>query len=136
VRTGDTHNVTARALERRGLAKVSGSGASWKAQTTDAGRYVVEHGEYSAGHWSKGRAKTSKVATASASDKLRGPGHGRVTALRPVDQMIADLVTSGGTLTIASPQDSYWEGAGGVGSAVPQGSGGQDPESRAGQELE
>jgi hypothetical protein len=110
VMTGDTHKVTARALESRGLVKVSGSGASWKAQTTDAGRYFVEHGEYPAGHWSKGRAKTSKVATASASGEPRGPGPGRVTALRPVDQMIADLITSGGTLTVASPQDSYWEG--------------------------
>ena len=24
--------------------------------------------------------------------------------------MIADVITSGGTLTVASPQDSYWEG--------------------------
>ena len=45
VMTGDTHKVTARALESRGLVKVSGCGAGWKAQTTDAGRYFVEHGE-------------------------------------------------------------------------------------------
>lgn len=108
--TGDTHKVAARALESRGLVKVSGNGASWKAQTTDAGRYFVEHGEYPAGHWSKARSKTSKVATASASDEPRGPGLGRVTALRPVDQMIADLIMSGGPMTVASPQDRYWEG--------------------------
>ena len=110
VMTGDTHKVTARALQSRGLVKVSGRGASWKAHATDAGRYLIEHGEYPAGHWSKGRAKTSKVATASASGEPRGPGPGRVTALRPVDQMIEDLISSGGALTVASPQDRYWEG--------------------------
>lgn len=110
VMTGDTHKVTARALESRGLVRVSGSGASWNARTTDAGRHFVERGEYPAGHWSRGRAKKSKLATGSSPDVVSSPGPGRVTALRPVDQMIADVIAGGGTLTVPSPRDGYWEG--------------------------
>ncbi|GAT73022.1 hypothetical protein MHM582_1502 [Microbacterium sp. HM58-2] len=43
---GYEHRITARALERRGLVKVSGHGRSWTATLTAGGRYYLGHGAY------------------------------------------------------------------------------------------
>jgi hypothetical protein len=43
VMDSDAHRISAAALRRRGLAKVSGRGPTWTARLTDAGReYLVE----------------------------------------------------------------------------------------------
>jgi hypothetical protein len=38
VMDGDNHRISAAALRRRGLIKISGRGPTWKAQLTEAGR--------------------------------------------------------------------------------------------------
>ena len=74
-------------------------------------------------------AKTSKVATASACRRAARPrpwqGH-RAASGRPDDRGLDRLGRA--LLTVASPRDGYWEGLAASAAAVPQGSGGQDPE--------
>lgn len=54
---GYEHRITARALERRGLIKVSGHGSSWTATLTPGGRYYLEHGAYEPeDHHERGKA--------------------------------------------------------------------------------
>ncbi|QAY74249.1 hypothetical protein ET445_13865 [Agromyces protaetiae] len=43
---GFDHRITARALERRGLAAIRGHGASWRAQLTTGGEYYLLHDAY------------------------------------------------------------------------------------------
>lgn len=43
---GWSHRVTARALHNRGLIRVSGHGAGWKASIEAEGIYYLEHGQY------------------------------------------------------------------------------------------
>lgn len=110
VMTDTTYKVTASALRSRRLVVVSGKGTAWKAGATDAGIYFIERGEYPPGHWSKRGVPISTQSTGSPSGEERRSHPGRVTALRPVDQMIADLIGADGPLTVASPRGGYWEG--------------------------
>lgn len=41
-----SHRITARALHNRGLVRVSGHGAGWKASIEPEGVYYLEHGQY------------------------------------------------------------------------------------------
>lgn len=115
VMSGVDHKTTAKALQRRRLVVVSGKGEAWSAKATDGGKYFVKHRHYPAGHWSAGAGRQRMSGTLGSSapenvDQPRPGGEGKVTGLRPVEQMIADLIEAGGTLTVESSRDGYWEG--------------------------
>lgn len=107
VMTGTTHKVTAVALQSRRLVKVSRRGGVWRAEPTEAGRFFVEHGAYPAGHWAGGTRPAPRPAASAAMPKT--VGERKVTGLRPVDQMMADLAEAGGELRVAAEAGSYWE---------------------------
>ena len=105
--SGTTHKTTAVALQNRRLAKVSRRRGVWRAEPTDAGRYFVQHGACPAGHWSASSTPASRPATpAGRSRPKREP---RVTGLRPVDQLMADLAEAGGELSVTAAEGGYWE---------------------------
>lgn len=115
VMAGTTHKTTAVALQGRRLVKVVKKGGVWRAEPTDAGRYFVKHGAYPAGHWA---ASTPALQEGVAERHRRPPQRPRpprreakVSGLRPVDQMIADLLEAGGEMTVPVPTDcpGYWE---------------------------
>jgi hypothetical protein len=105
-----THKTTAKALKRRRLATVSSKGSVWRAAATDAGRYFAKYGQYPAGHWSTGTKHRARSPSPPPDDGSGPDGRHRVTGRRPVDQFIADLVESGGEVTVEAHQDGYWEG--------------------------
>lgn len=114
VMTGSTHKTTSIALQNRRLAKVSKRKGVWKAEATDAGRYFLEHGQYPAGHWSGSAEPASGPATPAAAPlrskpKAKPKRERKVTGLRPVDQMMADLAVAGGRMTVAADTGTYWE---------------------------
>lgn len=131
VMIGTTHKTTAVALQNRRLATVSKKKGIWRAEPTAAGRHFAEHGEYPSGHWSDPASlvsakeatftKTSQVAATvpppadSVSAPLRQSPGLKVTGLRPVDQMITDIVAAGGSLDV-SDGNNYYDGL--VASAV------------------
>lgn len=116
VMTGFTYKTTAVALQTRRLVKVSRKGGVWRAEATDAGRYFAEHGVYPPGHWKTGSTGTTSEAPRPAST-TQVPGAGgqsRVrprpeTGLRPVDQLLADVVAAGGELHVSREQGGYYE---------------------------
>ncbi|WP_153808984.1 hypothetical protein [Nocardia sp. SYP-A9097] len=110
--TGHTHKTTAKALEWRGLVSVSKKGGTWRAELTAVGIYYLEHGDYPADHWDKKptAVRTKESTTPVPRDEQPKPTEPRIAKppprLRPVDQLIADLVQAGGVLQIQrSPQE-------------------------------
>ncbi|MFI6827612.1 hypothetical protein ACIBG5_10970 [Kribbella sp. NPDC050241] len=105
-----TYKTTAIALQNRRLATVTRKRGVWKAEATEAGRHFAEHGSYPAGHWTSA-SDTSGARSAKASSPARptipARAERKVTALRPVDQMIADIVAAGGRLEVEDFQNYY-----------------------------
>jgi hypothetical protein len=97
VMTNETHKATAAALQSRRLVTIRKK--PWRAQITDAGTYFLQHGRYPDGHWPE--ATPARGWTTRPKDLP-------TTALRPVDQMLADLAESDGRLERAGDR-SYWE---------------------------
>lgn len=95
---GFEHRITARALERRGLIKVRGHGASWSATITLAGEYYVEHGNFEPAEVPK-RAPAPKARSAAA--RTARP------AAAPVEiiDLLGRLREAGGVLRIEKPTD-------------------------------
>jgi hypothetical protein len=110
VMTDTTHKTTAKALQNRRLVVASKKGGVWKAEATDAGKYLVEHGHYPPGHWSTGAKRGSRSAGSAPHDAPVSGNRRRVTGRRPVDQLIVDLVNAGGEMTVESDREGYWEG--------------------------
>jgi hypothetical protein len=98
--TSDTYKATAAALRSRRLVTTSKKSGRWKAELTDAGRFFLEHSQYPAGHWGDDtRVRGWRLRPASAP----------TTALRPTEQMIADLAAAGGRLEVDSGDRAYWD---------------------------
>lgn len=105
-----TYKTTAIALQNRRLATVTKKRGVWKAEATEAGRHFAEHGCYPAGHWTSSSDTTrAKSATALSPARPTIPERAerKVTALRPVDQMIADIVAAGGSLEVEDFHNYY-----------------------------
>ncbi|KRF44607.1 hypothetical protein ASH01_11485 [Terrabacter sp. Soil811] len=109
VMTSTTHKTTAVALQGRRLVVVSRKRGVWKAEATEAGSYFVDHGEYPPGHWPAG-TRRSRPAGPSRPSRKEPRSERKVTGLRPVDQMIADLIEAGGEMTVEATEHGYWEG--------------------------
>jgi hypothetical protein len=105
-----TYKTTAIALQNRRLATVIKKRGAWKAEATEAGRHFAEHGCYPAGHWTKtsdtARAKSATISS-PARPTIPARAARKVTALRPVDQMIADIVAAGGSLEVEDFHNYY-----------------------------
>ncbi|WP_322938034.1 hypothetical protein [Nocardioides bizhenqiangii] len=112
VMTGTTHKTTAVALQGRRLVKVSKKGGVWRAEPTDAGRQFLATGAYPAGHWSASRESPARLIPTAAAKPAKPSTQPKVTGLRPVDQMIADLIKAGGEVTVEvdNNRQGYWEG--------------------------
>lgn len=106
---GGTHKTSAKALQWRRLLEISTKGGTWSATLTDAGHHYLTHGSYPDGHWTtrkRGAAPSSRPQRKSSArprtaDSPRPP---RATVtnkkLRPVDQLIADVVAADGRLEV------------------------------------
>ena len=122
VMTDTSHKTTAVALQNRRLVTVSKKKGVWRAEPTPAGRHFAEHGEYPAGHWTSqasassrmtptavetsqpGAPETPVAETVPVSRAVRSP---KVTGLRPVEQMVADIVAAGGSLDVSDGRHYY-----------------------------
>lgn len=97
VMSDSTFKNTAVALETRRLVAISRRGGGWKAEPTAAGRFFLEEGRYPPGHW----ATDKEAASAATPPPTSTPAIQRkVTGLRPVDQLIADIIAAGGSLAV------------------------------------
>lgn len=113
VMAGSSYKTTAVALQGRRLAVVTKNRGVWKAEATEAGRYFVQHDAYPPGHWSVG---SKADAPEGVTPPIPGPSRSkprRATpqpgALRPVDQMMADLIEAGGELRVDVIEAGHWE---------------------------
>lgn len=109
-----SYKATAIALQGRRLVKVTKKRGAWKAQATEAGQYFAEHGAYPIGHWTTTsgttRAQTMPpLANAPAPANRSAPAseERKVTARRPVDQLITDIVTAGESLNVDDYDGHY-----------------------------
>ena len=109
VMVGDSHKTTAVALQSRRLAKVTRKRGVWGAAITDAGHHFLEHGEYPDGHWPVPVLVPGPGRTEPRRRPSRAPAGQKATGLRPVDQMIVDVVAAGGRLTVAVGPGRRWE---------------------------
>jgi hypothetical protein len=100
VMKSDTYKVTAAALRSRRLVTTGKKSGRWNAELTDAGRHFLEHTEYPEGHW----GDDARVG----GWRLR-PASAPTTALRPADQMMADVAAAGGRLEVDSIDRAYWD---------------------------
>lgn len=110
----DTHKTSAKALQWRRLVQVSTKGGTWSATITGAGRHYLVYGTYPDGHWTTRRGgaapssgPTRKSAATSRTSDSRRPRRTKVKEkkLRPVDQLIADVVAAGGRLEVERKYD-------------------------------
>lgn len=106
---GGSHKTSAKALQWRRLLQVSTKGGIWTATITEAGRHYLEHGSYPDGHWTSrkgGSARSAGKPQSSAARPKPVPSQrprrvsARKNKLRPVDQLIADVVAAGGRLEV------------------------------------
>lgn len=88
----------------------------WRAKVTEAGRHFVEYGAYPQGHWRSSTEATGTEVVTRVNDRpaLHARALGRaaawsVTGLRPVDQLIADVVAAGGELHVTRERGGYYE---------------------------
>jgi len=101
---------TARALEDRRLVKVSRKDGLWQAGLTTAGRYYLDHGEHPPASSGVPRplplpplpSLLKRAAPRAASSPPREP---RPKPLPVTEQLIADLIASGGELRIDREKD-------------------------------
>jgi hypothetical protein len=107
---GDSHKVSAAALRSRRLVKVSGHGPTWRADLTDAGRYVLEHGLYPEGHWTAPARKKDESAKPGSARQAPGgrPRQRAVRTVTPVARMLAAVDASGGRLEVKG-DSSHWD---------------------------
>lgn len=104
VMEGHSHKTTAEALKSRRLVEIAKARGSWSAILTDAGAYFLEHGAYPDGHWpTYGRTHTFRAVMPPKTK------HERVTALRPVEQLIADVIAAGGELKISGDEAARYK---------------------------
>ena len=99
---------TARALEDRRLVKVSRKDGLWRAALTTAGRYYLDHGEHPPASSRVPRplplpSLPRKRATPRAAPSV--PCEPRPKPLPVTEQLIADLIASGGELRIDRDKD-------------------------------
>jgi hypothetical protein len=95
---------TARALEDRRLVKVSRKDGLWRAGLTTAGRYYLDHGEYPPASSRVPRP----LPLPSLPRKRAAPSAPREPRPKPLpvtEQLIADLIASGGELRIDRDKD-------------------------------
>ncbi|KAA1375972.1 hypothetical protein [Aeromicrobium fastidiosum] len=105
VMEGYSHKTTAVALKGRRLIQIEKTRDSWGATLTDAGTYFLEHGAYPEGHWPT--YGPPRPARPTAPPKARPER--RVTAVRPVDQLISDVVAAGGELQISGREAARYK---------------------------
>lgn len=111
---GGTHKTSAKALQWRRLLEVSTKGGAWSARLTAAGHHYLAHGSYPDGHWTTRK----RGAALSSRPQLKSPARPRTAVsprpprakvtdkkLRPVDQLIADVVAAGGRLEVVRKDD-------------------------------
>lgn len=92
-----SYKTSAKALESRGLVKISGHGKTWTASITAAGTYYLEHGTYPPDRATK---STSRSRTAQpAGRKKESP------ALKQARALIQQLQDEG-TITITDPDEA------------------------------
>lgn len=109
----ETHKTSAVALQNRRLVTVSRKNGAWKAVATDAGRYFAEHGTYPPGHWPE-PAATASARTTRPGVQAKPTPQRRVSAKRPVEQMLDDLTAALtnsdglGGLVIAAHETGYY----------------------------
>ena len=101
---------TARALEDRRLVKVSRKDGLWRAGLTTAGRYYLDHGEHPPA--SSGVPRPLPLPPPSLPRKHAAPRIAQSTPREPrpkplpvTEQLIADLIASGGELRIDRDKD-------------------------------
>ncbi|MCC4268026.1 hypothetical protein [Microbacterium schleiferi] len=90
---GFQHRVSARALERRGLVRVRGHGASWSAAITEKGTYYLEHGDYApdASTLLRVAPPNTKPVTVSPVKKVSKPRPKAPPRIGPTDAMMIAL---------------------------------------------
>lgn len=108
VMTDTTYKTTAVALQNRRLVTVSKKKGVWRASPTDAGRHFAQHGAYPAGHWTSDTT-AGRAPDPAAVAPLKRERERQVTGLRPVDQMLADIMAAGGSLDVTDT-NGYYEG--------------------------
>lgn len=81
---GFAHRITARALERRGLVKVSGHGDSWTAAVTETGQFYLQHGRYESEEVSAASSSRKKVKPSRRSKPTRADSTDTDTRGAPV----------------------------------------------------
>lgn len=107
VMPGTTYKTTAIALQNRRLVTVTKKRGAWRAILTEAGRHFLDRGAYPAGHWDTPDKDSTPGQLAVA--RRRALASPKVTGLRPVDQLIADVTAApGGRLVVAEGSRGYW----------------------------
>jgi hypothetical protein len=101
---------TARALQDRRLVQVSRKDGLWRAGLTTAGRYYLDHGEHPPA--SSGAPRSLPLPPPSSPRKQTAPRAApsaprepRPKPLPVTEQLIADLIASGGELRIDRDKD-------------------------------
>lgn len=110
----DSHKNSARALEGRGLVKVSRRNGTWHATLLPDGRYYIEHGEYPPESASRRREAaishppgrpdpTATQSMAPAPDPVAVKPPAPVpAAVPPTDELVARIQAAGGTLAVTA----------------------------------
>lgn len=108
VMPGTTYKTTTIALQNRRLVTVTKKRGVWRAILTDAGRYFLDRGAYPSGHWDTPAQDATPGQIAAA--RRRALDSPKVTGLRPVDQLIADVTAApGGRLVVTEGTRGYWD---------------------------
>lgn len=113
---GYTHRISAAALRSRGLIRISGHGPNWRAEITEAGLVYLKGEHLVPGvDPSSANDRRRNLAAADArgkqADAIPNPARPHRNksqrALRPTEQLIADLMESGGVMRVP-----YWRSQG------------------------
>jgi hypothetical protein len=95
---GFEHRITARALERRGLVKVRGSGHSWTAALAFGGRYYLDHGRYEP-------SEEPELASSAPPRRSLARKKPPAPALVEINDLVGLLRAAGGVLRLDNPTD-------------------------------
>lgn len=111
---GYTHRISAAALRSRGLIRISGRGPSWRAEITEAGlaylkgeRLTKRRDAASSADDRPGNVATADAASGQADAHSKPSQNKGQRALRPTEQLIADLMEAGGVMRVP-----YWRSQG------------------------
>lgn len=95
VMEGYSHRISARALQFRGLLKISGKGPTWRAELTDAGRAFLRAEPTTSSEASDDVEPLVTATTAPSPSPTPKPKAPSVT-----EQLVADVVAAGGVLRV------------------------------------